>query len=193
MIEFKGDWWGGGWSQALLRVWSSWQVKYQSVNDSYDVWSSFLYLPYSCQYIQHIECRVRNSVESFPLCLKRYHLLSIWTQLPLFRNSFLILQFTTTSGPSIRCFKKNVYIYIYAPVDSADNHAKLMWRLSRNFGKFNLLDPRGLCHACIGITLPYMVALKPLGLRGSILIWNLWTQQLYLLIIWNVRSVFLLH
>jgi len=36
-------------------------VKFQeSVNDSYDAWSSFLYIPYSYQYIQHIECRVRN-------------------------------------------------------------------------------------------------------------------------------------
>jgi len=50
---------GGQWSQALLRLYAFWELKYQeSVNDSYDVWSSFLYIPYSSQCIQHIECRV---------------------------------------------------------------------------------------------------------------------------------------
>jgi hypothetical protein len=50
---------GGKWSQTLLRVYALWQVKYQEcVNDSYYVSSSFLYISYSYQYIQHMECRV---------------------------------------------------------------------------------------------------------------------------------------
>jgi hypothetical protein len=59
--EKLGEWrvLGGRWSQALLRMHAIWQVKFQECkNDSYDAWSSFLYIPYSYQYIQHIEYRV---------------------------------------------------------------------------------------------------------------------------------------
>ena len=67
-------WWmegvGGWWSQTLLRFYTVWQVKFQKcVNDCSDVWSSFLYIPSSYQYIQHIECRVWNWMEYFLLCL----------------------------------------------------------------------------------------------------------------------------
>jgi len=52
---------GGRWSQALLRLHAFWQAKLQEcVNDSYEEWSSFLYIHYSYRYIQHSECRVRN-------------------------------------------------------------------------------------------------------------------------------------
>jgi len=35
----------GKWSQALLRLYAFWQVKFQEcVNDSYDAWSLFLYI-----------------------------------------------------------------------------------------------------------------------------------------------------
>jgi hypothetical protein len=50
---------GGWWSQTLLRLYTLWQVKFQKcVNDCFDVWSSFLYIPPSYQYIQDIECIV---------------------------------------------------------------------------------------------------------------------------------------
>jgi len=56
-----GEWWvlvGSG-ARLCLGYNTFWQVKFQEcVNDSYYVWSSFLYISYSYQYIQHIECRV---------------------------------------------------------------------------------------------------------------------------------------
>jgi hypothetical protein len=42
--QIVGEWWvlGGRWSQALLRLYAFWQVKFQEcVNDSYAAWSSF--------------------------------------------------------------------------------------------------------------------------------------------------------
>jgi hypothetical protein len=52
---------GGRWSQDLLRLYAFWQVQFQDcVNDSYEVWSAFHYIPYSHQYIQHIKFRVWN-------------------------------------------------------------------------------------------------------------------------------------
>jgi hypothetical protein len=54
---------GGSRSQALLRLYAFWQVKYQEcVLDSCDVWSSFLYMPCSHQYIQHIESSTSRCV-----------------------------------------------------------------------------------------------------------------------------------
>jgi hypothetical protein len=51
----------GMWSQALLRLYALWQVQFQEcVNDSYDVRPSFVYIPYSHNYIQHIKCREGN-------------------------------------------------------------------------------------------------------------------------------------
>jgi hypothetical protein len=68
VVENGGCW--GWWSQTLLRLYTVWQVKFQKcVNDCFDVWSSFLYIPSSYQYIQHIECRVWNWMEYFLLCL----------------------------------------------------------------------------------------------------------------------------
>ena len=50
---------GGWWILTLLRLYTHWQVKFQKcVNDCFDVWSSFLYIPPSYQYIQDIECIV---------------------------------------------------------------------------------------------------------------------------------------
>jgi len=52
---------GGEVEQGLLRLYAFWQLQFQEcVNDSYDVWSSFVYVPYSHHYIQHIKCRVCN-------------------------------------------------------------------------------------------------------------------------------------
>ena len=48
--EKLGEWrvLGGRWSQALLRLNALWQVQLQEcVNDCYDVWSSFHYIPHS--------------------------------------------------------------------------------------------------------------------------------------------------
>jgi hypothetical protein len=57
------------WGQALLMLYAFWQVKFQKyVNDSYVVWSSSLYVPYSNQNIQHIEYRVRNWSISHCVC-----------------------------------------------------------------------------------------------------------------------------
>jgi len=41
----------------------------------------------------------------FVRCLKTYCLLSVRTQLPLFRNSFMFLRFTTAIGASVRYFR----------------------------------------------------------------------------------------
>jgi hypothetical protein len=63
-VAVNGGCWGWGWgrwSQALFRLYAFWELKVQeSVNDSYYVWSSFLYIPYSYLYIQQIGCRVGN-------------------------------------------------------------------------------------------------------------------------------------
>jgi hypothetical protein len=57
------------WSQALLMLYTFWQVKIEKyVNDSYVVWSSSLYIPYPNQYIQHTEYRVRNCSTSHYVC-----------------------------------------------------------------------------------------------------------------------------
>ena len=50
---------GESWSRALLRLYAFCQVQFQEcVNGSYDVLSSFHYIPYSHHYIQHINFRV---------------------------------------------------------------------------------------------------------------------------------------
>jgi hypothetical protein len=52
----------GGWGvgAGLLRLYAFWQAQFQEcVNDSYDVWSSSVYIPYSHHYILHIKCRVK--------------------------------------------------------------------------------------------------------------------------------------
>ena len=55
----------GSWSQALLGLYASWQVQFQEcVNDSYDVWASFHYIPYLHHYIQTLnaECEIEWSI-----------------------------------------------------------------------------------------------------------------------------------
>ena len=71
-------WMEGVWgrrSQALLRLYAIWQVQFQEcVDDSYDVWSTFHYIPYFHQYIQHnkIQSVKLNALLSvvFVLCLE---------------------------------------------------------------------------------------------------------------------------
>jgi hypothetical protein len=66
---------GGRWSQALLRLYAFWEFKFQNcVIGSCDVWSSFFYILYSYQHIQHsalikfYNMKLKN-VGSFPRLL----------------------------------------------------------------------------------------------------------------------------
>jgi len=53
---------------------------------SYEAWSSFLYIPYSYQYIQQIERRVRNWMEYFMLCL-----CSVWKHIVYYLSGHIYL------------------------------------------------------------------------------------------------------
>jgi hypothetical protein len=83
----------GRWSQALLRLYAFWQVQFEEcVNDSYDVWSSFHYIPYSPHYILHIICRVWNWMEYLLLCLW-----SVWKHIIYWQSGHSYLYWETTS------------------------------------------------------------------------------------------------
>jgi len=77
----NGECCGGGGARLCLGC-AFWQVMLQEcVNDTDDVWSSFLYIPCSSQYIQHIECRVRIWMEYFMcLCSVWKHIVHYWSE-----------------------------------------------------------------------------------------------------------------
>ena len=84
---------GGRWSQALLRLYAFWQVQFQEyVNDSYDVWSPFHYIPNSHHYIRHIKCRVCNWLQYFMLCL-----CSVWKHIIYWHSEHRYLYWETAS------------------------------------------------------------------------------------------------
>ena len=123
--EKFGEWRVLEWGGALFRLYALLQVKFQEcVNDSYDAWSSFLYVSNSRQYIQHFECRVRSSMEYF-----RLWLCSVWKHTVYCRSEHNYLYLETASclfslwPPSGHqyCILKEakmqqinkIYIYIY--------------------------------------------------------------------------------
>jgi hypothetical protein len=114
---------GGCWEEVepgLLRLYAFWQVRFQKcVNDSYDAWSSFLYIPHTYQYIQHIECGVWSWMQYFLLCL-----CSVWKHIVccLSEHNYLYLEtascFCSLQPPfghqySILKEGKMHYTYIY--------------------------------------------------------------------------------
>ena len=121
--EELGEWMvlgGGRWSQALVSLYAFWQVLFQEcVNDSYDVWSPFHYIPCSHQYIHTLNAECETGVLSLCLCsVWKHRLLSVWTQLHLLGNSFIFLWFMTIIRPQYSTLKEgkntiNKYIHTH--------------------------------------------------------------------------------